>query len=129
MIKIPKEVKRIIKTLEDEKFKAYKESSLNGLIIDSDLNEIMCSADIVKKIETIKHWYASPGRVMPKHIGIFIEYIEQMDEYKELLKLKNITSTKEEIERLYNAFLESYLDEENRLINVLESEFKNTFTN
>lgn len=113
----------------NEKFKAYKESSLNGLIIDSDLNEIMCSADIVKKIETIKHWYASPGRVMPKHIGIFIEYIEQMDEYKELLKLKNIASTKEEIERLYNAFLESYLDEENRLINVLESEFKNTFTN
>lgn len=113
----------------NEKFKEYKEFSINGLIIDSKLNGDMCSSDIVSKINNIKDWYNSPGRSLPKHISVFIDYIEQMPEYQKLVTLKSESETKEEIERLYNVFLEAYFSEENSLLNKLKIEFKNTFNN
>lgn len=113
----------------NEKFKEYKEFSINGLIIDSKLNGDMCSSDIVSKINNIKDWYNSPGRSLPKHISVFIDYIEQMPEYQKLVTLKSESETKEGIERLYNVFLEAYFSEENSLLNKLKIEFKNTFNN
>lgn len=110
--------------------KKYKKNTLNYLIMDKALNELMEDWDIVEKIATIKEWYDTPGRVLPKHMELIIQYIERMDEYQNLKDLKD-AQEEEGILESYEVFINAYFTDESQqeLYEILQRAFKNAFSN
>lgn len=88
-----------------------KNSVLNNLVMDKDLNGKLGSSDIVEKIRLIKKEYNSTGKDIPKHISIYIDTIEKMSKYNELEALKKSKCNDEKIiESAYIEFLTDYFD-------------------
>lgn len=114
--------------LPSEFARKNKERTINGIILNSDLNGSLGHNDIISKISKIREWYEAPGRDMPHHVRIFIEKIESMDEYhllNDLIESDNETDIRES----YNAFLDAYFSESNNLLLQLQNDFKNSFQN
>lgn len=106
--------------------KKNKERTINGIILNDDLNGSLGHIDIITKISKIREWYEAPGREMPFHVGLFIEYIENMPEYQNLASLIESTD-RDEIESTYKLFLDAYFGDESYLLSQLQNSFKRTF--
>ena len=114
--------------------KEYKKYTVNYLLIDEKLNRLLRNYDIVEKIKLIKEWFrvVNDYSCLPKHIRIFIEYIEKMDLYQELVEMKSEDESDKEIfGRKYFEFLDEFFSEQNQssLLVVLKKGFETTFHN
>ena len=114
--------------------KEYKKYTVNYLLIDEKLNRLLRNYDIVEKIKLIKDWFrvVNDYSCLPKHIRIFIEYIEKMDLYQELVEMKSEDEPDKEIfGRKYFEFLDEFFSEQNQssLLVVLKKGFETTFHN
>lgn len=95
----------------------WRDCFANHLIIPKKLNEdILESFDIVTKINRIENYYEIYNKgVVPRHIGIFLEYIKSFDAYKSLVELKKLdiknADTKEVICNTYKTFIEKYFED------------------
>lgn len=102
--------------IDVSKFSHYKEKMINHLILPISLNEELESFDIVEKVKIIKDHYTNRRTNqlnLPNHIKFYIDYIESMKEYNDLVELKkNYISDKEEIESKYLKFINKYFDSE-----------------
>lgn len=107
--------------------KKNKDRTINNMILLEPLNGSLGSKDIITKIEEIKSWFESPGRDIPKHVRLFVDYIEGMQEYQCLKGLKNAAAEEETIRQTYQKFLEAYFGEDNNLLNHLQNGFKSSF--
>ncbi len=109
----------------------FKKNSLNYLVLNKDLNESVESKDIITKIATIREWYESPNRIMPKHISVIISNIESLEEYQELKNLKAVQVEKQTIEKTYEKFIRVYFSDDNqqKLCDTLKREFVKAFSN
>ncbi|MFQ9119550.1 MAG: hypothetical protein ACLR4N_02810 [Mediterraneibacter faecis] len=108
--------------------------TVNYLLIDEKLNRLLRNYDIVEKIKLIKDWFrvVNDYSCLPKHIRIFIEYIEKMDLYQELVEMKSEDEPDKEIfGRKYFEFLDEFFSEQNQssLLVVLKKGFETTFHN
>ena len=86
-------------------------------MIDEKLNSLLRNYDIVEKIKLIKDWFrvVNDYSCLPKHIRIFIEYIEKMDLYQELVEMKSEDEPDKEIfGRKYFEFLDEFFSEQNQ---------------
>lgn len=122
--------KKIKFDLPMEMSKKYKKNTLNFLIMDKELNESMEDWDIVAKIEAIREWYSTPGRALPKHMELIISYIESLEEYQNLKKLKD-AQVEEGISESYEIFVNAYFMDESqqKLYEILQNGFKKAFSN
>lgn len=114
--------------------KEYKKSTANYLLLNEELNRSLHSYDIIEKIKLIKQWFKAEGddERLPKHIRIIIRFIEKMELYKELVRLKDQNeSDYERIGNKYFAFLEDYFGEsrKNALLVELRNGFQESFHN
>lgn len=108
--------------------KVNKKKSTNYLILDEKLNEELKSKDIETKISFIREWHNNRSISIPRHIEIYIDYIEQMPQYRDLKNLKGTIPTKETVKEKYLEFLEAYFKDDNiELINKMQEAFKNAF--
>ena len=108
----------------------YKMMTSNYIIVPKNLNEnILGQMDIVSKIKKIKEHYNKENKNLPKHIEIFINFIESMPEYQELKDMKGVEIDKEVIKEKYKNFLNAYFSIENQenLYGILEEAFKEVF--
>ena len=124
--------KKIQFTFNEDKAKARerKKKTINYVLINEDLNGSLRSFDIVTKVESIKEWHNEKKMKMPVHLSIFINCIEGLETYQELVSLKNSGSTdEEEIISKYREFFESYFDSsyEQELLTLLTKALQNSF--
>lgn len=91
----------------------YKTFTANYIILPPGLNGALGNDDIVSKIEQIKTYYEPDDRTMPKHIEIFINNIENLNEYHTLASLKGQNKSPDEIKDAYKNFIDKYFDEPN----------------
>lgn len=100
---------------EGTKFKATQYRSLvaNYIVLPPDFNASLGINDIVKKIDLIKDHYSQPSKHLPKHIKIFIDNIESLDEYNLLVSIKGQSKSQDEIKDAYKVFIEKYFGESN----------------
>ena len=91
----------------------HKISTANYIILPPDLNEALGIKDIISKIEQIKAYYHPDGRTMPKHVKIFINYIENLTGYNILVSLKGHKKSSDEIKATYKNFIDEYFDDSN----------------
>lgn len=89
----------------------YKGCTANYVILPTTFNASLGVKDIVTKVLLIKSHYSQPGLNMPKHVKIFVDNIENMDEYKNLVFIKGQNKTRDEITDAYKKFVEKYFDE------------------
>ena len=89
----------------------HKGRIANYVILSTTFNESLGIKDIVTKINLIKTHYSQPGLIMPKHVKIFVDNIENLSEYKNLVSIKGQNKTRAEIEDAYKRFVEKYFDE------------------
>lgn len=87
--------------------KKYKSSIFNYLVLPEKLNAKMEHDDIVSKITMLKDEYKTE---IPKHIDFFVQKIENMSSYQNLVKSKGMKVEKEQIEKDYKKFIEEYFD-------------------
>ena len=120
-----------LKDFSKDFIRENKKKSTNYLIIPGDLNRSLGHKDIITKIEKIKCWYSDRSLPLPKHIENIISYVENMDEYKELLELKDKYTANEKIKEKYFAFWKAYFNDESkkRLIEKITGSFKSSFQN
>lgn len=122
------EITLILDRFSETFIKSNIKKATNYLVIDKNLNEAMQSKDIITKIGMIKDWYKEG--LIPKHVSIFIDYIESMPEYIELKSLKGTHPTIDTIKQKYLAFWSAYFDENRlELLNQIKTAFCNAFTN
>lgn len=107
----------------------FKKRTINYIIIEDDLNEQMKDYDIIQKISDIKSWYSVIGRNMPNHVKQYIDYIEEMDEYQELLRQKESEYNEEMVQQKYQKFIEVYFSDESEqlFLEKLNALFMNVF--
>ena len=103
-------------------------------MLNEELNRSLHSYDIIEKIKLIKQWFKAEGddERLPKHIRIIIRFIEKMELYKELVKLKDQDEAdKERIGNKYFEFLEDYFGDQrkNALLVELRKGFQESFQN
>lgn len=91
----------------------YKMFTANYIILPPNLNGMLGINDIVSKIEQIKNYYAPDDRTMPKHMKIFIDNIENLNEYHILASLKGQNKSPNEIKDAYKNFIDKYFDDPN----------------
>lgn len=110
--------------------KKWKKRTVNQLVIDSTLNEMLGNKDIVCKINMILDWYRNRNEQLPKHVELFVNHILSMPEYERLKEMKEIQADQSAVQNLYEIFLRAYFDEENSvLIASIERAFVDTFRN
>ena len=124
--------KKIQFTFNEDKVKARerKKKTINYVLINEDLNGSLRSFDIVTKVERIKEWHNEKKMKMPVHLSIFINSIEGLETYQELVSLKNSGSTdEEEIISKYREFFEAYYDSsyEQELLTLLTKALQKSF--
>lgn len=103
----------------------YKNRAYNNIILPRDLNEQLEHDDIVSKIADIRRWFASRQTNLPPHIALFIEHIEALPTYKEILHCKETPTLHDTIEAAYNSFIEEYFSEEKQ--NILRFKIQRAF--
>ncbi len=108
----------------------YKGRTANYIILPSEFNASLGVKDIVTKINLIKAHYNQPGASMLKHVKIFVDNIEKMSEYQNLVSIKGQKKSQAEITDAYKIFVEKYFDESSlSAFQVqLSNELKTTFT-
>lgn len=111
--------------------KTNKTKTCNLLVMDYHLNEDLKNYDIVTKIQMVQEWYANREKPIPKHIEVFISFIEAMAEYRTLKTHKTDGATEDTIITDYQAFLNVYFAEEAEaeLLSRLREQFKDAFRN
>lgn len=109
--------------------KAYKKKTINFLMLDGELNELLEHDDIVSKIQDIKSWFQSRNIDLPKHVFTAIDYIENLPQYDKLVYLKGVNGSKETIKENYNDFLRSYFESEEGLLKIIQEKFIGVFQN
>ena len=114
--------------IADNVIKDNKTKTVNLIFLNKTLNENLRSYDVVYKIKKIKEWYAINGSI-PKHVSIFIEYIESLSEYQKLIELKTKSPTQDEITTTYNSFIIKYFESENEILEKINTSFLNSFRN
>lgn len=114
--------------IADNVIKDNKTKTVNLIFLNKTLNENLRSYDVVYKIKKIKEWYAINGSI-PKHVSIFIEYIESLSEYQKLIELKTKSPTQDEITTAYNSFIIKYFESENEILEKINTSFLNSFRN
>lgn len=67
----------------------YKKRAYNNIILPKALNEQLEHDDIISKIADIREWYAGRQSAIPAHISVYIEHIEELPTYEEILLYKN----------------------------------------
>lgn len=112
-----------------ETVKAYKKKTINYLMIDGELNESLEHDDIVSKIHDIKSWFQSRNVDLPKHVSTAIDYIENLPQYEELVRLKGGNYSQETIKEQYYNFLISYFESENGMLKKIQEKFICSFQN
>lgn len=111
-------------------YKKGKKRTINQLVIDKNLNESLNNFDVVYKIQKIKEWYITRELDIPKHISVFLNYIESVPEYNSLKTAKENHYDEEAVIAAYNAFLNVYFNAENNTLSTqLIQEFVNVFRN
>lgn len=116
--------------VEKNESRDRKKKTINYVLINEDLNGSLRSYDIVTKIKKIREWHEKNQIVLPRHLDIIISSIEAMDEYMQLVRLKNICSTDQNmIKQKYQEFWIAYFDSANEemILQKLSSELKNSF--
>lgn len=108
--------------------KQFKNRTIDYILINETLNGNIKSYDIVYKIKAIKDWY-HVNSPLPKHISIFIEFIESMPGYQKLKGLKAQIPTHDELIHTYNEFIIQYFTIENELLEKIYNAFINSFKN
>ena len=101
----------------------YKGYAANYMILPPDFNGSLGVKDIVTKINLIKAHYSQLGTSMPKHVEIFIDNIENLSEYQNLVSIKGQNKTRTEIMDAYKIFVNKYFDESN--LTVLHTQLNN----
>ena len=91
----------------------YKGYAANYMILPLSLNESLGVKDIVTKINLIKTHYSQPGLIMPKHVKIFVDNIENLNEYQQLVSIKGQSKSRTEITDAYKIFVDQYFGESN----------------
>jgi len=107
-----------------------KKRTINYVLINEDLNGSLRSYDIVTKINKIKEWHERNQIDLPSHLDIIISSIESIEEYRQLVELKDSHSTDQnEIKQKYQDFWEAYFDSinEGKILNALSTGLKNSF--
>ena len=102
----------------------YKGYTANYIILPTTFNESLEVKDIVTKINLIKTYYSQPGSSMPKHIKIFVDNIESLNEYQNLVSIKGQQKTKTEIEDAYKRFINQYFEKSN--LNALQTQLSSS---
>lgn len=115
--------------LSIETVKAYKKKTINYLMIDGELNESLEHDDIVSKIHDIKSWFQSRNVNLPNHVSMTIDYIENLPQYEELVRLKGGNYSQETIKEKYYNFLISYFESENGMLKKVQEKFIGSFRN
>lgn len=116
--------------VEKNESRDRKKKTINYVLINEDLNGSLRSYDIVTKIKKIREWHEKNQIVLLRHLDIIISSIEAMDEYRQLVRLKNICSTDQNtIKQKYQEFWIAYFDSANEemILQKLSSELKNSF--
>ncbi len=125
-------LKDLLGQMDENKYRTavFRDLTCNSIILPYRLNENLGHMDIVEKIKEIKYYF-SREPVFPKHVKIFIEHIERLEEYKTLVDFKGQSKTKEEIEEAYVKFVNTYFSEEiqNALYDKLEYTIRKSFQN
>lgn len=108
-----------------------KRKTCNLLVMEKDLNENLNNYDIVTKIEKIREKYCNPHDPIPKHIEVFISWIEEMPEYQMLKAHKTDGASDGIITTDYKTFLKTYFAEEaeSELLARLREQFRLAFQN
>ncbi len=101
----------------------YKGHTANYMILPTAFNGSLGVKDIVTKINLIKNHYNQPGTSIPKHIKIFVDNIENLSEYQNLVSLKRQRKSVPEITDAYKKFVEKYFSESN--LTVLHTQLSN----
>lgn len=112
-----------------ETVREYKKKTINYLILDGELNESLEHDDIISKIQDIKQWFQGRNIALPKHVAVVIGYIEQLPQYRELLRLKGGDYTQELVKEQYNYFISSYFEPEMGLLRIMKDTFIAVFQN
>lgn len=109
----------------------YKKRAYNNIILPKALNEQLEHDDIISKIADIREWYAGRQSAIPAHISVYIEHIEELPTYEEILLYKNSPTPREDITEGYNNFIEEYFSEEKQssLRSKIQRAFHDSFTN
>lgn len=106
-----------------------KKSRINNyLALDPTLNENLGDIDIVEKDRLIRQHY---GTNIPKHVSVFLTYINQLPSLSHLRGLKSHAITDEELTLAYQSFVNEYFSDETwvDLASKLNEEFLNSFRN
>ena len=104
----------------------------NYLILNYDLNGKISNNDIVSKVKCIKKWYSDRNETIPIHINCYIEILENMEEYRSLVELKESGENNiDVIEESYNNFLNKYFsdDTQHEIVSVIKEKFVESFYN
>lgn len=112
---------------EVEEIRELKKYSLNYLIIEEELNKELGIKDIVKKVDLIEKHFSE----LPKHIGLIISFIKELDSFKALKALKGQAVELEQIQGNYIQFINEYFSEENKenYLKLMEKQFMDSFRN
>lgn len=114
----------------------WKDLFANYLIIPKNLNEKLESFDIATKISYIEDYYITKNNeAIPKHIGVFVQYIKDFSTYKELVNMKLLdTDNEKNLEKIYYAykdFVEAYFEDSAlaQLKDLIQGQLLKTFEN
>lgn len=119
--------KLLVIKLDKKIVKEYKNNFYNFILLTKKLNGDLLNFDIVTKICMIKDYFSKTK--IPNHIDIIFKYIEGLNEYKNLLNIKNEDATIEEVTDAYNKFLSSYFENKEVLYDEITKAFQGAFSN
>ncbi len=94
----------------------YRKLTSNYLILPAELNRTLGQLDVVEKISKIKNHYQSQSKRTPIHVEVFIQHIENINEYVKLQQIKGEKATQKEITDTYQAFIKTYFSEEQQQV-------------
>ena len=106
----------------------YKSFTTNYVILNTLLNGELQNFDIVKKIEMIKAHY---NVNLPRHIAVYIDYIENLESYVSLKSLTKENVHIDDVKETYLIFLEEYFDHKTQYVitETIVDVFKKAFSN
>ena len=101
----------------------YKGYAANYMILPPTFNGSLGVKDIVTKVNAIKSHYTQQGLSMPKHVKIFVDNIENLSEYQDLVSIKGQNKTRTDITDAYKKFVNKFFGESN--LTVLHTQLSN----
>ena len=106
----------------------YKKKTINYIVLKTEFNQNLGSLDIVKKIVKIKEYF---GGAVPKIIRVYIEHIETLNSYLQLVEAKEQNLSQSDIQTKYINFYREYFDaeKENELLRKITVAVKSSVIN